>query len=101
VERKTVNLSEDDLAALKPFLERGSRQQEELAASVGEERAPYLSESSALRALALVGKRAIEEKLLAEGYEALATAYAPEDAAWAEDAMELAEEASATGSPHA
>ncbi|HEX9712423.1 MAG TPA: hypothetical protein VGB52_07735 [Actinomycetota bacterium] len=91
MERKTVNLSTDDLELLASFLHRGSDDQRRLAAEVGEESAPYLSESAALRALAVIGSKAVRSALMADGYRDLASEYADEDERFDAGAVDAAE----------
>ena len=93
MERKTVNLSGADLEGLAPYLEHGSAAQRWLAAAVGEPETPYLSDSSALRALALLGKKAIDDARLSDGYHRLADSYVDEDDGFAAEAVDAAERA--------
>jgi hypothetical protein len=90
MKRKSVNLSDRDAEILEPFLEPGP-QQARLAAMVGEESLPY-SESAALRALAMLGARAVRSEQLRAGYEAWAASWDEEDQASLGAAEELASE---------
>ena len=76
--RKTVNLSDDEAARLARYLDDTTPEAVALAGRVGEE-APTYSESATLRRLALLGMQQIEEDLLVAGYEELARSETDED----------------------
>lgn len=89
--RKTVNLTGEDAEAIRPFLVDGP-DRAELARMVGEE-APLYSDSAALRALAVLGARAVGERIAERGYEGLAVAYTEEDRTACEASLDMAAEA--------
>lgn len=90
-QRKTVNLRGEDEDVIRPFLSDGP-ERAELARMVGEEATLY-SDSAALRALAVLGARAVKERIAERGYESLAAAYTEEDRTAAEASLETAAEA--------
>jgi len=77
VVRKSLNLLPADRSVLEPFLDGATPEHEALIAVAGEEAGH--SESAALRALAILGARAVIEAMLERGYTALSEAETTQD----------------------